>query len=168
MEKRSFEEVYRDHFKPVYNYIYMQLLDRETAEDIVSDAFMKAFRAYDTFSPSVSSEKTWLFRIARNLLIDFYRRAGRSKEFNPGDEVLEAASYNDKELAAIEDDTNRVVYQVLSYLREEEREILLMRYIREMSNPEIAQETGLSPKSVSERIRRILAKCRKIMEQKRL
>ncbi len=168
MEKRSFDDVYRDMFKPVYNYIYMQLLNKELAEDIVSDAFMKAYRAYDKYSPAVSSEKTWIFRIAKNLLIDHYRRTGTRKEYIPGDEVLEAVSYNDKELEAIENDTNRIVYQVLSFLREEEREIITMRYIREMSNPEIAQEMGTNAKAVSERIRRILNKCRRIMDENKI
>ena len=124
MEKRSFEAVYRDHFKPLYNYIYMQLLNREQAEDIVSEAFLKAYKAYASYSPDLASEKTWLFRIAKNLLIDYYRKAGTHAEYTPGDEILGIIPYDDKELAAIEDDTNRTVYKVLSYLKPAEREII--------------------------------------------
>ena len=80
------------------------------------------------------------------------------------DEALSAIPGEDRELEAIQDDTNRIVYCVLKQLRDEEREILLMRYIQGLKNSEIACEMGIAEKAVSERIRRALAKSRKIME----
>ena len=165
MERKPFEAVYRENYKPIYNYIFMQLLHRQEAEDIVSDVFMKAYDAYVFYDPSSASEKTWLFRIAKNRLIDHYRRRAVRPVDTVEDEVLEAVPTDGGEFDAIEDDTNRIVYSVLSRLRPEEREILLMRYIREMKNPEIAAELGIAEKAASERIRRALAKCRKIMEE---
>ena len=165
MGTKSFEEIYKENFRAVYNYVYMQLLHREETEDIVSDVFVKAYAAYGSYSPSVASEKTWLFRIAKNLLIDYYRHKAASPVELAEDEVLEAVPSDKDEFASIEDDTNRTVYLVLEQLRIEEREILVMRYIRGMKNPQIAKELGIADKAVSERIRRALAKCRKIMEK---
>ncbi len=168
MERRPFEEVYEEHYKALYNYVYMQLLHRQDAEDIVADVFTRAYNAYDTYDPRTASEKTWLFRIAKNRLTDWYRRRAVAPVQTAQDEVLEAVPDEDDEYAAIEDDTNRTVYRVLRQLRDEEREILLARYIRKMKNPEIAAELGIADKAVSERIRRALAKCRRIMDDEGL
>ena len=168
MNNRSFEEVYMDNYKPLYNYIYMQLLHRQDAEDIFSEVFIKAMDAYESYNPFAASEKTWLFRIAKNSLIDYYRHNAANPVNMAEDEELATVPYDDPELEAIEDDTNRIVYLVLKQLRAEEREILLMRHIRLMKNPEIAQELGITEKAVSECIRRVLIKCHKIMEQMQL
>lgn len=165
MEKTTFAQLYEDNYKALYNYVYMRLLHRQEAEDIVSDVFMKALDAYDTYDPAVSSERTWLFRIAKNRLTDYYRRRAINPVQVMEDEALSAIPGEDRELEAIQDDTNRIVYCVLKELRDEEREILLMRYIQGLKNPEIARELGIAEKAVSERIRRALAKCRKIMEE---
>lgn len=165
MSKKPFDEVFREFYKPLYNYVYMQLLCRQDAEDIVSETFTRAYRAYESYQPSIASEKTWLFRIAKNLLVDYYRRRAASPERQADDEELNAVPADGDEYAEIEEDTNRIVYLVLRQLRTEEREILLMRYVKDMKNPEIASELGISAKSVSERIRRALAKCRKLMDE---
>ena len=159
---KSFGEIFTEYYKPIYNYVYMQILQREEAEDLVSDIFMKAMNAYDSFNPSLASEKTWLFRIAKNHLIDHYRRKASHLAFVTEDEVLEAIPSGRDEYAAIEDETNKTVYLVLSHLKADERRILLMRYRWELNNPEIAVELGINEKAVSERIRRALAKCQKI------
>ena len=161
---KSFGEIFEEYYKPIYNYVYMQVLCREEAEDLVSDVFMKAMNAYDSYNPSLASEKTWLFRIARNHLIDHYRRKASRLTFVTEDEILEAIPSGRDDYASIEDETNKTVYLVLSHLKTEERRILLMRYVWELKNPEIAGELGINEKAVSERIRRALAKCKKIAE----
>ncbi|MCR5499132.1 MAG: sigma-70 family RNA polymerase sigma factor [Acetatifactor sp.] len=159
---KSFEEIFREYYKPIYNYVYMQILHREEAEDLVSDIFIKAMNAYDSYDPAKASAKTWLFRIAKNHLIDHYRKQAAHPTYVTEDEVLEAIPSQRDDYAGIEDETNKTVYAVLSQLRPEERGILVMKYIWELKNPEIARELGINEKAVSERVRRALAKCGKI------
>ena len=165
MGRKPFDEIYEEYYRSVYNYVYMQLLHRQDAEDIVSEVFTKAYSAYDTYQPSLASEKTWLLRIARNALTDHYRRRASHPTADVEDETLEAVPDEDDPFAAVEDDTNRTVSLVLRELRPEEREILLMRYQQDMKNPAIAQELGINEKAVSERIRRALAKSRAILQK---
>ena len=162
---KSFEEIFREYYKPIYNYVYMQILHREEAEDLVSDIFIKAMNAYDSYDPSMASEKTWLFRIAKNHLIDHYRRLAAHPTYVTEDEVLEAIPSKQDDFAAIEDETNKTVYLVLSHLRTEERNILVMRYVWDLKNPEIASELGINEKAVSERIRRAIAKAGKVAKE---
>jgi RNA polymerase sigma factor (sigma-70 family) len=74
-----FDEVYREHADAIYRFCVSQLRDAETAEDVTSDVFAAAFAAYERVHPDTVGVRTWLFRIARNAVIDQYRREGRRR-----------------------------------------------------------------------------------------
>ena len=78
-EKPDFAEVYEQEYSYVYNYIYMQVMHRENTEDLVSDVFIRAMAHYSGFDPAKASVRTWLCTIARNCMIDYYRKSGRRK-----------------------------------------------------------------------------------------
>lgn len=161
---RPFEDVYMEHFSYVYNLIYMHVLDRETAEDLTSDTFTRALAAYDRYDPALASERTWLCTIANRLLINHYRARASHKEDCVGDEALTAIPSQDAELLRLTEGADQTAYLLLSSLDEEERRLLLLRYYQGWKNPEIAAELGISANAVSERYRRLLAKCRKLLE----
>ena len=74
-----FDEVYREHADAVYRFCVSQLRDHEAAEDVAGDVFAAAFAAYSRVRPDRAGVRTWLFRIARNAVIDQYRREGRRR-----------------------------------------------------------------------------------------
>ena len=157
-KKEPFEKVYEKQFSNIYNFIYSQLLHKERTEDVVSDVFIKAMSSYDRYDPAISSVRTWLTNIARNTLIDEYRKAGirnhqslDSEELTPADEP----SYED-EYPIFE------VHQRLEKLSPRERELVAMLYFENMKNEEIGQVLGINAKAVCERHRRLLVKMRNI------
>ena len=160
--KESFEIVYEKYFSDIYNFIYGQILHRERAEDLVSDVFVKAMTNYERFDPSRASVRTWLTNIARNTLIDDYRKNSIRKSVSLDDEDnYTEPSYEDEYMVLKEDD-EREVYRILSLLSETERELAGMIYFQNMKNNEIGEILGINAKAVSERRRRLLAKCRKL------
>ena len=162
MIAKPFEQVYEENFSYVYNYIYMLVLNKETAEDIVSEAFLKALKNYSSFDPNKSAVRTWLCRIAKNTLIDQTRSQASKKVIS-----LEDAQepFYEEEYASLQEDANRRAFKLLSGLTRKEREFLALRYEMQLSNGEIAEMTGSNAKAVSEKFRRILAKSRKLLEQ---
>lgn len=74
-----FDEVYREHANAVFRFCVSQLRDHSVAEDVAGDVFAAAFAAYERTQPEPDGVRTWLFRIARNAVIDQYRREGRSR-----------------------------------------------------------------------------------------
>ena len=163
--KRPFEEVYDEHFSYVYNLIYMHLLHLEKAEDLTSETFIKAYAAYDRYDPDLASERTWLCTIANRLLINHYRSAERNRADLVGDEVLNVIPDEDETLESVTDGANETVKALLARLTDEERHLLIMRYYQDAKNPEIAERLGINPKAVSERCRRLMVKCRRIMDE---
>ncbi len=161
-EKEPFEVVYEKYFSDIYNYIYGQILHRERSEDLVSDIFIKAMTNYDRFDPSRASVRTWLTNIARNTLIDDYRKNSIRKNVSLDDEDNYVEPSYEDEYKVLKEDDEREVYRILSLLSEGERELAGMIYFQNMKNDEIGAILGINAKAVSERRRRLLAKCRKL------
>ena len=156
-DKPDFAEVYEREYSYVYNYIYMQVMHRENTEDLVSEIFMRAMAHYDGFDPSKASTRTWLCTIARNCLIDYFRKNGRRKIENLDDAPEPSAT---DQYDILKNPVNQEVYRLLEKLSDDERELLSMIYVQELKNPQIGQILGINAKAVSERHRRLLAKLR--------
>ena len=163
VEKEPFEVVYDKYFSNIYNFIFGQLLHRERTEDLVSDIFMKAYTNYEKYDPSRATVRTWLTNIARNALIDEYRKSGIRQHVSLDDEdqSLTEPSYED-EYGIWQEETEREVAELLEKLAPAERELLGMIYFENMKNEEIGAVLGINAKAVSERHRRLLVKCRKL------
>ena len=69
----NFEKIYAEYFPKIYNFIFYRLLSREDTEDLVSEVFFKVAKNLDRFDEGKAKLKTWIYRIAQNTLIDFYR-----------------------------------------------------------------------------------------------
>ena len=156
-EKPDFAEVYEQEYSYVYNYVYMQVMHRENTEDLVSDVFIRAMAHYSGFDPAKASVRTWLCTIARNCLIDYYRKNGRRKTENL-DDAPEPSAVDEYDI--LKNPVNKEVYRLLQLLSEDERELLNMIYVQELKNPQIGEILGINAKAVSESHRRLLAKLR--------
>ena len=158
-QKESFETVYETCFRGVYNYVFFRVLHREETEDLVSEVFLSALKHYGEFDPRRAQVKTWLMRIARNRVTDYYRLRGR-RQLVPLEDANDLPVYD--LYRSIE---NEAVFRLLQKLSDRERELLALRYQADMSNPEIALLLGGTPKAVCEKYRRLLRKCREMMEE---
>ena len=165
-EKEPFEKVYEQYFSAIYNFIYGQILHRERAEDLVSEIFIKAYAHYDGYDPAKSSVRTWLTNIARNSLIDEYRKKGGKNMMSLDDDENGVDPSYEDEYSIFQEDNEKAVYKILSKLNEQERELLTMIYFENMKNDQIGAVLGINSKAVSERHRRLLAKCRTLAKGK--
>lgn len=160
--KEDFSLVFEENFRGIYNFVYARILHRERTEDLVSDIFMKAMTHYDSFDPARASVKTWLTNIARNTLIDEFRRTGRYQVSSLDADTNYVEPSGEDSYPLMQDPVNREVASILSRLTDAERELLSMIYFQNLSNPEIGEILGINAKAVSERHRRLLVKCRKL------
>lgn len=73
----EFEGVYEDLFNRIYAYVRAQLRNDADAEDVTATVFMNAYRAWGRYEPKAETPAAWLFRIARNAVLDHHRGSGR-------------------------------------------------------------------------------------------
>ncbi len=159
-EESSFARVYDEHVWRVYGFFAYRLGQREAAEDLTQATFERALRAWSRFDPRRASENTWLLAIARNLLIDHYRR-DRSKLTEPIDEELAPAIPGPEEQLAQAPE----LLSALARLSERDREVIALRFGGDMSGPEIAHLLNLSPANVQQILSRSLRKLRVLLAE---
>ena len=161
---RDFEKFYMDNFSYIYNFIYMKVLNVHIAEDICSTTFLKAFEKFDEYDPSLAGERTWLCVIARNTVID-HAKSGYTKRTQLVDEYPDIPITDDTQEEVERRSLYEEVERLLGMLKEEERELISLRYGMGIQVKEIADMLGISPNSTTHRITRALEKCRKYEER---
>ncbi len=166
-EKPDFAQVYEDNFRYVYNVIYMRVMHKETAEDITGDVFVKAYSNYGRYDPQIASPVTWLCAIANNEVKSYLRKASTSREIS-SDELPEVETANEAEERTAAWAVNREAERILSFLDEEERELLSLRIAADLPFKQVAELLDISEKAATERFRRLMKKCRKYTEGKEL
>jgi RNA polymerase sigma-70 factor (ECF subfamily) len=154
------EQLYRDQFRPVYNYLYFRLLNHATAEDLLADVFVRVVRSRETFDPAKATPEAWLWRIARNRLFDHFRSMRKIGDIEQVSEARFAVTDDYDGL----DDTAQKAQQLLAVLSPEDRELVYLKYWQEMPNKQIAELLDLNPSTVSTRLSRAMAKMRKAAE----
>lgn len=157
-EQSTFARVYDEHVWRVYGFLAYRLGDRDTAEDLTQATFERALRAWSRFDPRRASESTWLLAIARNLLIDHYRR-DRSNLTEPIEEQLGPVMPGPEEGLTASPE----LVSALQRLSERDREIVALRFGGDMTGPEIAQLLGLTLANVQQILSRSLRKLRALL-----
>lgn len=130
----SFGRLYEIYIKKIYDFIYYKTLNKEVAEDITSIVFAKAWDKIDQFKNG--SFSAWLYMIARNAVVDYYRR---EKGHDDIDDCWDLADKTDF-LANIDNDLNvDLIREAMKGLKDQDREILIMRFWLDLSFSEIAE-----------------------------
>lgn len=160
-DSEEFRKIYDKYFSCVYNSVYAMVHNIDNTEDIVSETFLRAWNSFESYNPKLAKPQTWLCNIARNLMYDRWRSESKKETVNI-DSIEEPAA--PEVTYDFENVENIQVEYLLSKLSEEERSLLSMRFYMNMKNPEIAEELSITTKAVSERYRRLLDKCKKILK----
>ena len=147
VEARSLEKLYEEHVSAVYRFVYARVGNREEAEDITSQIFVKAIHNIDT-EREQQSIQSWLFQVARTTLADHWREFYRAHVTSLDDMVL--AGWEIPELdhrQSSETATDRVDF-ILSRLPTRYREVLTLRFLMQSSVHETAESMHLSEANV--------------------
>ncbi|MBD3311556.1 MAG: sigma-70 family RNA polymerase sigma factor [Candidatus Magasanikbacteria bacterium] len=157
-DEASFEILYEHYFPKIYGFIFKRTGNKEATEDLVSSTFMKVFCNLSGFSPKKGSFSSWIYTIANNNLIDYYRKQGRKKESGMEgleNKPIESDSPEDEMQASYE---ATIVQKALGDLKEKYQRILHLKFYAELSNQEIAEVMGMSVNNSRVTIHRALKK----------
>ena len=154
----EFETWYRDHRSSVYRYVRFRVATREMAEDVTSEVFLKALRAFGRYDPERASPRTWLLRIARNAVTDHLRGLKRRGSLHVSlDRIPDlAADVPGQEDRVIRQERIQRLLNGSQELRKVDQEVLSLRYGAGLSNAEIAEHLEISNNAVAVRLHRAL------------
>jgi RNA polymerase sigma factor (sigma-70 family) len=157
----DFADAYDDHVWHVYGFIAYRVNSRQDAEDLTQQTFERALRSWHRFDPGKSSVQTWLFAIARNLVIDHYR-ADRSAGQRPIDDLEDDTPVEDPEYDLGLDPH---LASALAGLSPRDREVVALRFGGDLTGPEIADQLGLTLANVQQILSRSLRRLREALDR---
>lgn len=154
-EVECFRTLFEKYGQRLFNVVLHLVGDYEEANDVVQEAFVKAYQAINTFR-SQSRFYTWLYRIGVNQARDHLRR----RKSQPSTVPLEDLGTEDSVSAPNRDRRRQAVDRILASLTPDAREIMLLREAEGFSYEEIAEILGISPGTVKSRLARARADVR--------
>lgn len=149
-DPEAFGEVYDLYVQKIYRFIYFKVASAEQAEDLTSETFLKAWQ-YLMESRDVQSLQALLYTVAKNVVIDHYRSTARERGDTGLDSIMETVGDERAERLIKDIETHFDATQVLEKLRglkDEYREVVVMKYFDEMSTREIASILGKTAANV--------------------
>ncbi len=157
-QEQKFISVYRLYVDEIYQYVYLRSgLKKALAEDLTQEIFLDVYKSFSSFR-GLCSERTWIYRISRNKLNDFYR-----KEYRPKFELVDMDDQMADQLADPSQDIQIMmaksfeqekVRTCLMNLSEQYRIVLVLKYVDEKSVKDIALIVGKSPKAIESILQR--------------
>ncbi|MCB2220537.1 MAG: sigma-70 family RNA polymerase sigma factor [Bacteroidetes bacterium] len=174
-DHNSLEKLIHRHQNRIYAYILMIVKDKDLADDLFQDTFIKVINTIRAGSYNEEGKfLQWAMRIAHNLIIDYFRKSNRmpvidnskNEDFN----IFDTINITDKSIEEemITDQIHKDVRKLIELLPPEQKEVLYMRHYAEMSFKDIADVTDVSINTALGRMRYALINLRKLIAEKNI
>jgi RNA polymerase sigma-70 factor (ECF subfamily) len=164
-DEQAFASLYDTYVDSIYRFIYLRVEDQQTAEDITSGVFLKVWEKLEHYQMRGIPFRAWLFRIARNAVIDHYRTR---KETAPLEAVINVFDQNASPVA--ETVATRIeaekILEFMKQLTEDQRNVLTLKLVHGLNTDEIANTLGKRQGAVRALQMRGLQALAKLMENK--
>ncbi len=160
----AFAELYDMYFKQIYRYIYFKVPTKEKAEDLSSEAFLKCWEYINKHNNIVKSFQAFIYQVSKNLIADFYKK---NKELPL--EYAESTAIEDHSLEKkIENISDWQVLESslrkLGQINQKWQEVLVLRYVEDLSTKEIAKVMNESGANVRVLLHRALEKLKELVD----
>jgi RNA polymerase sigma-70 factor (ECF subfamily) len=151
-----------DHYYPrVYRYAFGKIRNHQDAEDIAAETFARVLRKLDRFKWKGAGFEAWLFRIASNLVVDFYRSSGREEVTDDMATREILAEELTPEDLVITGDNAAAIIDLIDDLPEDQREVVLLRFAGGLDTKAVARVTNRNANAVRQLQFRALTNLRK-------
>lgn len=162
-DKQAIAELYTGHVDAIYRYVWPRVRDEAVAEDLTAQVFLKALEGLPGYEPSGKPFLAWLYRIAYARVIDHWRKQEKRATL-PLDETLPAREPRPAALLEAEDDWITAI-DLLARLTDDQQEVLMLRFIGEMSLSDVAEVMGKTLGATKAVQHRALASLARLLEQ---
>ena len=143
-DKIWFEKIYHQYMPKIYRFYYFKLMDKQTAEDLTSELFIRVYRGLRKTNLNSKTFKVWIYRIANNLLIDYFRKMGKVDEYNIAPEEFDnltkdSFSRNSSFIKGELGFENHKLITAIDRLSKLQRDVILLKFVEEMDYDTIAR-----------------------------
>ena len=163
-DQEALVSLYERYRSSVFSYIYYRVSDQDSAEDLTADVFVRMLTKMDTYVHKTRPILAWLYTIARNLVIDHYRSNGKMNVAHL-DEALIVSDDGHPGKIVQERMDQECLRRALEQLTEEQRQVILLKFIEGREIGEVAEILGKNERAIRSLQHRALVAMQKAMEQ---
>lgn len=161
--EEAFGALYDQHAQAVFRFLAGNLGNSQEAEDLTTEIFLRIWKALPEYESSGTPFSAFVFRIARNMLIDRYRADGRRQPVVSIDDIGLEEVLADPEQKIPDPHEYQTLHTALQSVRSDYREVLVLRFLNDFSIEEIAELMQRSPGAIRVLQHRALAAVRKVL-----
>jgi len=159
----AFGMLYDEYVDQIFRYVYYKVGNLTESQDLTGQTFLKAFENIDSYEMRDVAFSSWLYRIAHNLVVDFFRRESKRESVPIDDQPPTASpSGNPVELVLADLESERL-YKAMHKLTHNQREVLVLKFIDNLSNTQVAEIMGISVGAVKSTQKRGLLALNRIL-----
>ncbi len=159
----AFGLLYDEYVDQIFRYVYYKVGNFAESQDLTGQTFLKAFENIDSYEMRDVAFSSWLYRIAHNLVVDYFRKESK-RESVPLEEQPPAPSNrgNPVDMVMAEMDSERL-YKAMKKLTHNQREVLVLKFIDNLSNSHVSEIMGISVGAVKSTQKRGLLSLNRIL-----
>ena len=159
----AFGLLYDEYVDQIFRYVYYKVGNFAESQDLTGQTFLKAFENIDSYEMRNVAFSSWLYRIAHNLVVDYFRKESK-RESVPLEERPPAPSNqgNPVDMVMAEMDSERL-YRAMQKLTHNQREVLVLKFIDNLSNSQVSEIMGISVGAVKSTQKRGLLSLNRIL-----
>lgn len=161
----AFGLLYERYVKKIYNYIYYRTGNINDAEDLTSRVFHRAFRHIESYNHRGIPFSAWLYRIAHNLVANWYRDRSRKKEVTLEDHLPSTFHFDFPETALEQNQESEKMMKAIRKLPPERQQLIILKYVEGLSNADIGIIMRKSEGAIKSLYHRTLESLRKEIEK---
>lgn len=162
----AFGAIYEHYVDRIYNYIYHRVGNAHDAEDLTSRTFFRAFAHLDDYQDKGFAFSAWLYRIAHNLVANWYRDSKRRQMVALDDLVIRSDPQLHPEHLAASSDEARLLGELMATLDATRQELLYLKFHEELSNAEVGRIMGRTEGAIKSLYHRTLLQLRREIEKR--
>lgn len=161
--RKKFARIYDKYVDRIYRFIFLKVSSSDIAEDLSSETFLRGWQAFQN-KKNIKNPQAFLYKIARNLVVDHYREKGKVQLISAEYTSIIDPRQDLEKKAMLASDVNQVM-QVMSHLKDDYQNVIIWRYLDEMSISEIAQILDRTKGATRVLLHRALKNLKKQLEE---
>lgn len=164
-DNEAFGILYERYVRKIYNYIYYRTGNINEAEDLTAKVFHRAFRHIESYNQRGVPFSAWLYRIAHNLVANWYRDRSRKKEVSLDDQLPSSFHFDFPESSIEKSQESEKMMKAIRRLPPERQQLIILKFVEGLSNSEIGLIMRKSEGAIKSLYHRTLETLRKEIEK---
>ncbi len=153
--KKTFSKIYDQSIKKIYRFIFLKVNSQEVAEDLCSETFLRGWQAFKEKNEEIENPSAFLYQIARNLVIDYYREKGKTKVVSAEFLTIADPKPGPEEKMALSSEIEKI-RGVINGLKPDYQNVIIWHYLDDLSIPEVAKMLDKSEETTRVTLHRAL------------